>query len=89
MATNPVRVPEAVHDEVHTAARLIGCNASELLERAWLSFRQSPEFVTEFEQARKAFSTGALDQVASHLYEQSARRAQRRADSVKTLRRET
>jgi len=27
MATNPVRVPEAVHDEVHTAARLFGCNA--------------------------------------------------------------
>ncbi len=24
MATNPVRVPEAVHDEVHTAARLFG-----------------------------------------------------------------
>jgi hypothetical protein len=59
------------------------------LERAWHSFRQSPEFVTEFEQARKAFSTGALDQVASHLYEQSAQRAKRRADSVKALRRET
>ena len=57
MATNPVRVPEAVHDEVHTAARLFGCNASELLEHAWHSFRQSPEFVTEFEQARKAFSS--------------------------------
>jgi hypothetical protein len=89
MATNPVRVPEAVHDEVHTVARLFGCNASELLERAWHSFRQSPEFVTEFEQARKAFSVGDLDQVASHLYEQSARRAKRGADSVNALRRET
>ncbi|MGP8150756.1 MAG: hypothetical protein ACLPXU_08720 [Acidimicrobiales bacterium] len=89
MATNPVRVPEAVHDEVHTVARLFGCNASELLERAWHSFRQSPEFVTEFEQARKAFSTGDLDQVASRLYEQSAQRAKRRADSVKALRQET
>jgi hypothetical protein len=78
-----------VHDEVHTAARLFGCNASELLERAWRSFRQSPEFVTEFEQARKAFSVGDLDQVTSHLYEQAAQRAKRRADSVTALRRET
>ena len=57
MATNPVRVPEAVHDEVHTAARLFGCNASELLERAWHSFRQSPESVsyTHLRQCRGGY----------------------------------
>jgi len=86
MATNPVRVPETVHNEVHTAARLLGCNAAELLERAWQSFRQSPEFLNDFEQAQKAFSVGDLDHVASRLYEQSAHRAKRRADAVKALR---
>jgi hypothetical protein len=88
MATNPVRVPEAVHNEVHTAARLLGCNAAELLERAWESFRQSPAFIAEFELAQKAFSVGDLDRVASRLHEQSADRAQRRAAAVKALRRD-
>jgi len=88
MATNPVRVPNAVHGEIHAAARLLGCNASELLERAWQSFRESPEFVAEFELAQKAFSVGDLDLVASRLYEQSSQRAKRRADSVSALRRE-
>lgn len=88
MATNPVRVPEAVHNEVHTAARLLGCNAAELLERAWESFRQSPAFIAEFELAQKAFSVGDLDHVASRLHEQAAERAQRRAAAVKALRRD-
>lgn len=78
MATNPVRVPEAVHNEVHTAARLLGCNAAELLERAWESFRESPAFIAEFELAQKAFSVGDLDHVASRLYEHSADRARSR-----------
>lgn len=89
MATNPVRVPEAVHNEVHTAARLLGCNAAELLERAWESFRQSPAFVAEFELAQKAFSVGDLDHIASRLYEQSTDRAKHRAASVKALRRDS
>ncbi len=86
MATNPVRVPEAVHNEVHTAARLLGCNAAELLERAWEAFRQSPAFIAEFDLARKAFSVGDLDQVASRLYERGADRAKERAAAVKALR---
>jgi hypothetical protein len=86
MATNPVRVPEVVHSEVHTAARLLGCNAAELLERAWNSYRQSPEFVADFEVAQKAFSVGDLDLVASRLHDQAADRARRRADAVKALR---
>ncbi len=89
MATNPVRVPEAVHNEVHTAARLLGCNAAELLERAWESFRQSPAFLAEFEVAQKAFSIGNLDHVAARLYQQSGDRARSRAAAVKALRRET
>jgi hypothetical protein len=89
MATNPVRVPEAVHNEVHTAARLLGCNAAELLERAWESFRQSPAFLAEFELAQKAFSVGDLDHVASRLYEQSTDRAKQRAAAVNALRRDS
>ncbi|MDA8302084.1 MAG: hypothetical protein M0005_11215 [Actinomycetota bacterium] len=57
MQTTPTRVPEAVHGEVQAAARLLGCNASELLERAWNSFRQSAEFGEELARAQKAFAT--------------------------------
>jgi hypothetical protein len=89
MATNPVRVPEAVHNEVHTAARLLGCNAAELLERAWESFRQSPAFLAEFHLAQKAFSVGDLDHVASRLHEQSRQRAKQRAAAVSALRRDS
>ena len=88
MVTNPVRVPEAVHNEVHTAARLLGCSAAELLERAWESFRRSSAFIAEFELAQKAFSVGDLDRVASRLYEQSTDRANHRAAAVKALRRD-
>ncbi|MFP5325998.1 MAG: hypothetical protein ACLGHT_00780 [Acidimicrobiia bacterium] len=88
MATNPIRVPESVHGEVHAAARLLGCNAAELLARAWEAYRESPEFVAEFEYAQKALSVGDIDAVAHRLHEQATERARRRADAVKALRRE-
>jgi hypothetical protein len=86
MATNPIRVPEDVHNEVLTAARVIGCNASELLERAWNLYRHTPEFVADFELAQKAFSVGDLNAIASRLNEQAADRARQRAASVAALR---
>lgn len=88
MKTNPVRVPETVHSEIQAAARVLGCNASELLERAWLTFRQSSEFVEDFEQAKKAFSVGDLDRIAYQLHDQATLRAQRRATAVRALRHE-
>jgi hypothetical protein len=86
MATSPVRVPESVHAEIGAAARLFGCNAAELLEQAWNSFRQSPQFVHDFEMAQKAFSAGDLDRVASRLTEQAEHRALARAQAVAQLR---
>jgi hypothetical protein len=86
MATNPIRVPEDVHLEVLAAARLIGCNASELMERAWNLYRQTPEFVADFELAQKAFSVGDLNAIASRLNEQAADRARQRAAAVDALR---
>jgi hypothetical protein len=88
MATNPVRVPAAVHSEVLTAARVLGCSAAELLERAWEEYRQSPAFREEFEQAQKAFSVGDLDHLATWLTEKSSERARRRAAAVSALREE-
>jgi hypothetical protein len=87
MATNPIRVPESTHSEVHAAARLLGCNAAELLSRAWEAYRQSSEFLGDFEYAQKALSVGDIDAVAHRLNEQAAQRAHRRAESVKALRR--
>jgi len=88
MKTNPVRVPETVHSEIQAAARVLGCNASELLERAWLTFRHSQEFVEDFEQAKKAFSVGDFDRIAFQLHDQATLRAKRRADAVGALRRD-
>lgn len=87
MATNPIRVPDTVHGEVHTAARLLGCNAADLLARAWEAYRQSPEFVSEFEFAQKALSVGDIDAVSVRLHEQAAQRAKRCADAVQARRR--
>lgn len=87
MTTTPIRVPESVHSEVHTAARLLGSNAAQLLARAWEAYRQSPEFVSEFEFAQKALSVGDFDAVAHRLDEQAAQRAKRRADAVRAMRR--
>lgn len=87
MATNPIRVPESVHNEVHAAARLLGCNAAELLARAWEAYRQSPEFISDFELAQKALSVGDLDAVAHRLSERAAERAKARGDAVQAMRR--
>jgi hypothetical protein len=84
--TSPVRVPEVVRGEVLAAARLLGCNAAELLERAWESFRRSPEFVEEFDLARKAFSVGDLDIISTRLHAQGVERAQQRAAAVQAMR---
>lgn len=89
MATNPIRVPESVHSEVHAAARVLGCKAAELLARSWEAYRQSPEFVAEFEYAQKALSVGDIDAVAHRLHEHATERARRRANAVKALRRDT
>lgn len=86
MVTHPIRVPEDVHLEVLVAARLIGCNASELMERAWNLYRQTPEFVADFELAQKAFSVGDLNAIASRLNEQTTDRARQRAAAVDALR---
>jgi hypothetical protein len=83
---SPVRVPGALHGEVYATARLLGRNASEVLTPAWQSFGQSPEFVAEFGLARKAFSVGDLDVLASRLVGQSTDRARRRASAVQALR---
>jgi hypothetical protein len=79
MATQPVRVPDEVHDEVRSAARLLGCTSGELLARAWLAYRQLPEFREEFASFQKAFSAGDLDAVTEHLRRLGATRASDRA----------
>lgn len=79
MATQPVRVPDQVHEEVQNAARLLGCTSGELLARAWLAFRQSPEFREEFAFFQKAFSAGDLDAVTERLRRLGVTRANDRA----------
>lgn len=67
MATLPIRVPEEVHHEVRTAARVLGCSTSALLARAWAAYSRSGEFVRAFEQAQEALADGHLEAVALRL----------------------
>jgi len=86
MATQPVRVPDEVHEEVQNAARLLGCTSGELLARAWLAYRESPEFREEFASFQKAFATGDLDAVTGRLRAHASARAADRAAASRARR---
>lgn len=75
-----------MRDEVQAAARMFGCDASELLTRAWQEYRTTPQFVHDYETMQKAFSVGDLDAVTSVMRSRSEERAASRADAVKALR---
>jgi hypothetical protein len=79
MASQPVRVPDEVHEEVQNAARLLGCTSGELLARAWLAYRQSPEFREQFGFFQKAFAKGDIDAITERLRNQAVNRAADRA----------
>jgi hypothetical protein len=84
--TMTMRVPEDVHHEVQSAARLLGCPPAELLERAWSSYRQSLEFKEDFSFAQKALAIGDLDAITARLQERSRERAERRAAVARSSR---
>ena len=85
-ATSTIRVPRSVQSEVSTASRLLGCNAAELLQRAWLAYRETTEFRDDFQRAQKAFATGDLEHLASRFQERSEERAWQRTQAVEALR---
>jgi hypothetical protein len=86
MTSKTVRVPEHVYAEVSGAAHLLDCAPGELLQRAWLAYRASPEFTEDFTFAQKAFAVGDLDAIAARLEEQRQERARRRAARARELR---
>lgn len=86
MPTQPIRVPEPVHAEVHAAARLLGTPASELMRAAWEAYRESPEFRETFACAQKAFATGDLSALTGHLADRQGDRVARRAARTRGLR---
>lgn len=86
MATRPTRVPEDVHDEVQSIARVLGQSPGELLERAWRVYRETPEFRKDFARVQKAFVAGDLDSITSLLTDRGRRRAQERTGRVKARR---
>ncbi len=64
MPSQPVRVPHNVYEELQNAARLMDCTPGELLDRAWSSYRQTPEFTEDFTAFQKAFAKGDIDAVS-------------------------
>ena len=86
MASQPVRVPDNVYEELQNAARLMDCTPGELLERAWTSYRQTPEFTDDFTAFQKAFAKGDIDAVTERLRTANAERAARRAEKSRAAR---
>lgn len=86
MATTPIRIPEEVKNEVAAASRILGCNAAELLERAWTVYRETPQFREDLEISQKAFFTGDLAHITQHMSKRSEERAKVRAARVQGLR---
>jgi hypothetical protein len=86
MASQPVRVPDSVYEELQNAARLIGCTPGELFERAWSSYRESPEFTEDFTAFQQAFAKGDINAVTERLRSASSERASRRAAASRKAR---
>ncbi|MGQ0826439.1 MAG: hypothetical protein ACT4OX_15650 [Actinomycetota bacterium] len=86
MASQPVRVPNEVYEEVQNAARLFDCTPGELFARAWESYRESPEFRDDFHTFQKAFASGDIDVVTQRLRERRTQRAADRSASSRARR---
>jgi hypothetical protein len=84
--TTTIRVPVDVHAEVLSASRLLGCSPAELLERAWLAYRQAPEFTDDLDVAQQAFATGDLAAITERLRHRGEQRAQARAAAARARR---
>jgi len=84
--TTTIRVPVDVHAEVLSASRLLGCTPAELLERAWLAYRQAPEFTDDLDVAQRAFAAGDLAAIAERLRLRGEQRAQARAAAARSRR---
>ena len=59
---------------------------NQLLARAWLAYRESPEFREEFASFQKAFATGDLDAVTERLRAHASARAADRAAASRARR---
>lgn len=77
--TKVVRVPTQVGQEVSAAAQILGVNSADLLEAAWASFRNSPQFKEEFYKYQTAIASGDLESVVKALDENARERAATRA----------
>jgi hypothetical protein len=77
--TKPIRVPRQVGIEVHAAALVLDMTSAEVLEQAWISYKQTPQFKEDFLSYQQAFASGDLELIADKLNERSLQRAEERA----------
>jgi predicted DNA-binding protein len=75
MATKTMRVSEQVHEEIQDLSAMLGYTPAELLQRAWATYRRSPEFHDDFSLAQQAFQKGDPDTVLERLQERRRKRA--------------
>jgi hypothetical protein len=79
MGTKTIRVTEQVHEEVQGLSEMLGYTPAQLLERAWSTYRRSPEFHDDFHYAQQAYLKDDPDAVLELLQERRRKRAAKAA----------
>jgi hypothetical protein len=87
MASRPVRIKDETYTEVSGVARVMGATPGDLLGRAWAVYRETEEFRSRFEFAKKAISAGDFEALADAMDRDAEEWAAQAADEVRALRR--
>lgn len=86
--TQPVRVPEDMHEPLKTLSAIIGTTPGDLLHRAFNEYvrKHESEFVEAFQRAKKYIASADVAGLTDLLGYSRRARAERAAASIKARR---
>lgn len=86
--TQPVRVPEDMHEPLKTLSALVGTTPGDLLHRAFTEYihNHEPEFVEAFRRARKYIASADVAGLTDLLSDSRRSRAERATAALKDRR---
>jgi hypothetical protein len=87
VGSKPVRVKDETYTEVSGVARIVGATPGDLLARAWAVYRESEEFRSRFEFAKKAIAADDFEALADAMDRDADVWAADAAESVRARRR--
>jgi hypothetical protein len=87
MGSKPVRIKDETYTEVSGVARVLGATPGDLLARAWAVYRETEEFGSRFEFAKRAIAAGDFEALAEAMERDADDWAKAAAKEVRALRR--